>query len=578
MTGTTKNDQVVIVTGASRGIGKTVAEVLLNQGFKVYGTSRNGQDVKDVTDTKDSFPLVRLDVNDDESVEHCINGILDREGHVDVLINNAGFGLAGPIIDTTIEEAKLQLNTNFFGVHRVIKRVVPSMIQHRSGIIINIGSFAGRVALPYQAFYSASKAALALYTDGLRIQLKEKGIKVALVEPGDIRTKFHDGRKFTSHFSQNAAAVATVEQMRKSEEQAAEPTIVAKCILKIIKSKKTKPRYLVGKDARMFGLIQRFVSKSREEKMILKHFKLASKSGSFKRFRPNGEKVVVLITGASSGIGKVTADYLASRGYTVYGTSRKGMSVQKLSEEDASKGWHLIQLDVNENDSVRDCVEGLLDREGKIDVLINNAGFPLLGVIWHTSMEQAMLQFETNFFGVHRMVRAVAPHMVERKEGCIINISSIAGRICMPLLPFYSASKAALSSYTDALRMELRQEAIKVVTVEPGFVRTDFDSKTVFSSPRPERKHKKNSGSSTQKKPRKPTKKGIHPQKVAKVLEKIILSRNPKPRYTVGRDAWLIKKVQAFTSRSLQEKMIMKMFRRPLRRILVAAEAELTEN
>ncbi len=572
----TSNDQVVLITGASKGIGKAIAELFAKEGYKTYGTSRNGHPVADITESEESFLLVKLDVNSDESVTECVNGILDREGRIDILINNAGYGLAGPIIDTTIEEAKSQFETNFFGVHRMVRAIIPHLLKQKRGIVINVGSFAGRVALPYQGFYSASKAALAMYTDGLRMHLKDKGIKVALIEPGDIKTEFHAGRKFTQHFEQDDQAKTAIETMRESEGSAIDPRIVAKTVLNVTKKKNPKPRYLVGPDATKFGWLQRFISDSMRETLTLKYFNLPSKKKSFKSFRPNEEKPIVLITGASSGIGKTTAEYLTSRGYKVYGTSRNGMPVQELDKNNSST-FPLVQLDVNEDDSVKQCVKGVLEREGRIDVLINNAGFPLLGVIWHTTVEQAKLQFETNFFGVHRMIKAVVPQMIERGHGCIINVSSIGGRICMPLIPFYSASKAALSIYTDALRMELREHGIKATTVEPGFVKTDFDQKTVFSSPRPRRRSSNSSSTTSKKKPQRPTQRGIHPIKVAKTMEKIITSRNPKPRYTIGRDAWIIKKVQAMTSRKFQEKMILRMFGKPLRRIINAAEMESNE-
>ncbi len=568
-----KNKLVVLITGASKGIGKAIADLLKEERHVVYGTSRNGKNLSSLSSNGEDPPLVKLDVNDDKLVTNCVKTIINRESRIDVLINNAGFGLSGAIIDTTIEEAKLQFETNFFGAHRMIRAVVPHMIQQNNGYIINIGSFGGRVALLYQGFYSAAKAALGMLSDGLRMQLKDTNIKVSLIEPGNINTHFHENRLYVEQFENHPRAKAALEAMAEEEANAPDPIIVAKVVKKILKSKNPKPRYLVGKDAKMYEMARRFISDRRRESITFRYFKIPKEKKKAPKFDPRKEKIVILITGASSGIGRTTAEYLSKKGYTVYGTSRNGIPVDEIEIKNPSKAeFQLVQLDVNDDKSVKRCVNGILEKEGQIDVLINNAGFPLLGVIWKTSIEQAKLQFETNFFGAHRMILSVIPHMVERKKGCIINVSSIAGRICMSLIPFYSASKAALSIYTDALRMEIHEHGIKAATIEPGFVRTDFDKKTVFASKPPSRRNKK--AMSNKKKSAKTKQKGISPLKVSKAIEKIITSPNPKPRYTVGKDAWAIRKMQAITTWNFQERIIYRMFKKPLRRVISAAMEE----
>jgi NAD(P)-dependent dehydrogenase (short-subunit alcohol dehydrogenase family) len=158
---------------------------------------------------------------------------------------------------------------------------------------------------------------------------------------------------------------------------------------------------------------------------------------------------VVLITGASSGVGQSTARLLARRGFTVFGTSRNPSSADRVP------GVEMLTLDVRDDDSVRACVETILHRSGRLDVVINNAGYELAGALEELSSEEARAQFETNFFGVVRMVNAVLPLMRHQKRGHIINVSSLTGLTASPFLGIYSASKFALEGYTEALRHEV---------------------------------------------------------------------------------------------------------------------------
>ncbi len=274
---TKKTKKIILITGASRGIGKVTADYLEKKGYIVYGTSRTGippEEFKENKNTVRQKPLLKLNVDDMDSVRLCVQTIMDIEGKIDVLINNAGYGLAGAIKDTKIEDAKAIFETNFFGVHRMILAVIPHMLKRNAGYIINIGSFGGRVALPYHGFYSATKAALAMYTDALRMELVKTNIKIAHIEPGDIKTDFHSGRKYVAGFSEDEVAQRVIQKMHESEKKGTPPLKVAQTIEKILRSKKPKPRYLVGKDAKMFGFLLRLVSQSRREKMTLKYYGL----------------------------------------------------------------------------------------------------------------------------------------------------------------------------------------------------------------------------------------------------------------------------------------------------------------
>jgi NAD(P)-dependent dehydrogenase (short-subunit alcohol dehydrogenase family) len=174
---------------------------------------------------------------------------------------------------------------------------------------------------------------------------------------------------------------------------------------------------------------------------------------------------VILITGASHGIGLASANLLAQRGYTVFGTSR-------APEQASVSGFELLKLDVCDQQSVEACVQTVLERAGRLDILINNAGIAVGGALEEATMDDAKRLFETNFFGVLRMTNAVLPHMRQRRQGRIINMSSLAGLVGVPYLGLYVASKYALEGYSESLRYELRHFGIHVSLIEPGDLHT----------------------------------------------------------------------------------------------------------
>ena len=176
---------------------------------------------------------------------------------------------------------------------------------------------------------------------------------------------------------------------------------------------------------------------------------------------------VVLITGASSGIGQACARHLARRGYQVFGTSRR-------PQAGAEEPFEMIPMDVTDEDSVRQGVATVLARAGRLDAVVNNAGFGFGGAVEDTSIDEAQELFETNFFGTLRVCRAVLPHMRERRAGTIVNVSSLAGLIAQPFVGMYCATKFAIEGVTEALRMEVRPFGIHVVMIEPGDTRTGF--------------------------------------------------------------------------------------------------------
>jgi NAD(P)-dependent dehydrogenase (short-subunit alcohol dehydrogenase family) len=189
----------------------------------------------------------------------------------------------------------------------------------------------------------------------------------------------------------------------------------------------------------------------------------------------NREKTV-LVTGASSGIGRVAARLLAQRGYTVFGTSRDPACSEPI------EGAELLPLDVRDDASATACVETIIERTGRLDILVNNAGYALAGSLEETSLAEAKAQFETNFFGVARMVNAVLPHMRAQRAGRIVTTGSLAGMAPIPFMGFYSAIKFALEGYCETLRQELKPFGIHVALVEPGWIKTALGEHLAQSS------------------------------------------------------------------------------------------------
>lgn len=237
--------KVILVTGASSGLGLATANALLSKGHKVYGTSRDITRLKGV-----AFNAVEMDVTDDASVRTAVEKIIQTEGGIDVLVNNAGNGIAGPLYAMPVDMAKKQFEVNFFGVVRVCSAVLPGMIGKKQGLVINISSLAGLFGLPYQGLYSASKFALEGYSESLRMELQNTGVKVAVVNPGDFKTAFTGSREkmpFTMHNEQlKKEFEAVVASIEKDEGIGAHPDKLAAQICKIVDTPKPSHSYMVG--------------------------------------------------------------------------------------------------------------------------------------------------------------------------------------------------------------------------------------------------------------------------------------------------------------------------------------------
>jgi NAD(P)-dependent dehydrogenase (short-subunit alcohol dehydrogenase family) len=269
------NRQVVLIAGASSGIGKICGEYLAGKGMTVYGASRSLQ-----PNNGTAFAALQMDVTDDNSVQQCVEKIQREQGRLDVVINCAGYGIAGAVEETSPEEAMAQFDTNFFGTHRVCRAVLPMMRQEGSGIIINISSLAGLLAVPFQAFYSASKFAMEGMTEALRMEVRPFGIRVVLIEPGDFKTDFPANRKSSAASQQSNVYRESLERcvgvMREEEQQGKVPYPVAKLVERIIHTPSPRLRYTVGPFGERLGPKLKSVLPYRlYELLFMKHYKLA---------------------------------------------------------------------------------------------------------------------------------------------------------------------------------------------------------------------------------------------------------------------------------------------------------------
>jgi NAD(P)-dependent dehydrogenase (short-subunit alcohol dehydrogenase family) len=249
------NAKVAVVTGSSGGIGLATALELARNGFFTYATARNPAKSGAIMEAAKGLPVavVQLDVTDDNSVKRAIEQVLKEKGRIDVLVNNAGYGLAGAFEDTSMEEVRAQYETNVFGLMRTTQAVLPAMRKQRSGIIVNISSGAGRLGYPAASVYVSTKHAIEGLSEAIAYELEPFGIRVALVEPGVVKTNFASDMVFAkktqdpnSPYSQMIQKMGGNWQYMMENSSSAE--LVAKVVLDAIASKDGNLRYIAGKD------------------------------------------------------------------------------------------------------------------------------------------------------------------------------------------------------------------------------------------------------------------------------------------------------------------------------------------
>jgi NAD(P)-dependent dehydrogenase (short-subunit alcohol dehydrogenase family) len=247
---------IALVTGASSGIGQATAERLASAGYKVYGTSR-----REAQAERRPFSMLLLDVTSDESVDAAIEKLMQLEGRLDLLVNNAGFGVApAGAEESSLEQARAIFDTNFFGIVRMTRAVVPHMRRQRSGRIINIGSVLGFLPMPYGALYAATKHAIEGYSESLDHELRTRGIRVSVIEPAYTRTQFDANlleadSKLDEYREVRAALDKLVKHVMATAD---EPAVVADVVLEAAGAQRPKLRYTAGRVASRLRLLRRF--------------------------------------------------------------------------------------------------------------------------------------------------------------------------------------------------------------------------------------------------------------------------------------------------------------------------------
>lgn len=248
--------KIALVTGASSGIGQATAELLAKAGYKVYGTSRRGGEA-----SARSFEMLSLDVTSDASVDAAVGRLMQQEGRIDLLVNNAGFGVApAGAEESSIEQARSIFDTNFFGLLRMTRAVVPHMREQGAGRIVNIGSVLGFLPMPYGALYAATKHAIEGYSESLDHELRTRGIRVLVIEPAYTKTPFdanflEPDAKLEAYREVRAAVNQRVKEVMATADL---PDVVAEVVLKAASAARPKLRYTAGGLANRLRLLRRF--------------------------------------------------------------------------------------------------------------------------------------------------------------------------------------------------------------------------------------------------------------------------------------------------------------------------------
>jgi NAD(P)-dependent dehydrogenase (short-subunit alcohol dehydrogenase family) len=278
-----QKQNVALVTGSSSGIGYETAILLAKSGFHTYATMRNLEKSKSIAEISNSeklpLEIIQLDVNDDRSVKEAIDKIVAKDNRIDVLVNNAGYGLFGSLEDLSIEEIKAQFETNFFGVIRVTQKVLPIMRKQNSGTIVNLSSVGGRVGVPVLSAYQSTKFALEGLSESLSYELEPFGIRVVIVEPGFIRTNIMNSsimaKKAADRESPYFSLMQKVENHFKSmmdNPSTSQPQEVANVILQAITSENPQLRYTAGNDAATVMQAKKTMSDSEFGNLIRQQF------------------------------------------------------------------------------------------------------------------------------------------------------------------------------------------------------------------------------------------------------------------------------------------------------------------
>ena len=269
--------QVAFITGGTSGIGKAICIYLSNKGIIVYGTGRKVES----GEVSKGYTLVQCDVTKDLSVQKAIQYVIDQEGQIDLLVNNAGIGMAGAIEDSEINEILNVFNTNVAGTLRTCKAVLPFMRSQKSGLIINISSVGGLMGLPYRGIYSSSKSSVELISEAMSMEVMKFGIKVVLIEPGDFNTSINQNRKVspkTKESIYNSEFERIHVLINEEVEKGQNPFKIGKLVYKILNNKNPSVRYNTGNFSSKLALfLKRILPTRLFERIIMNHYKIKRK-------------------------------------------------------------------------------------------------------------------------------------------------------------------------------------------------------------------------------------------------------------------------------------------------------------
>lgn len=271
------NSKIILVTGGTSGIGRAVCNILSKNGHTVYGTGRNVQNFSKL----DNFNLIQANVDSYKSIQEAVKILVEKEGRIDVLVNNAGIGMAGAIEDSHVKEVMMVFDTNVAGPIRACQAVIPFMRNQKQGLIINISSVGGLMGLPFRGVYSASKAAVETGTEALSMEVMQFGIKVVLVEPGDFKTSINQNR-YVSEATKSSIYKQDFDRIYKIIEEEVSngenPDKIGQLINKIINTKNPKLRYNVGNfNSKLALYLKKLLPDRLFERIMMNHYQLKNK-------------------------------------------------------------------------------------------------------------------------------------------------------------------------------------------------------------------------------------------------------------------------------------------------------------